>query len=98
MRKALFMVLLLVLGLFIGQKTETQERSGGANASVTGRWVLTSDFYGTTVTFILELKQEGDKLTGNFDGDKLEGTMKEGSVHFLAKDDQNGTEEGTAKV
>jgi len=100
MRMALF-VLLLVPGLLAAGKTEAweaQERAGAANASVTGRWVLTSDFYGTTVTFMLELKQDGDKLTGDFDGDKLEGTIKDGAIHFVAKDDQNGTEECTAKV
>jgi hypothetical protein len=59
---------------------------------------VTSDFYGTPITFSLELKQDGDKLTGNFDGDKLEGTIQDGSIHFLAKDEQNGTEECTAKV
>jgi len=95
------MVLLLVAGLLTARKTEAREaqnRTNSANASITGRWVLTSDFYGTTVTFVLELKQEGDKVTGDFDGDKLEGTIQNGSLHFVAKDDQNGTEEGTAKV
>ena len=90
MRKALFLPL-LVLGL-------AAPIARSQNASVTGRWVISSDFYGTPVTFPLELKQDGDKLTGNFDGDKLEGTIQNGSIHFLAKDDQNGTEECTAKL
>jgi amidase len=90
MRKALFLPL-LVLGL-------AAPHARSQNASVTGRWVISSDFYGTPVTFPLELKQDGDKLTGNFDGDKLEGTIQNGSIHFLAKDDQNGTEECTAKL
>jgi amidase len=90
MRKALFLPL-LVLGL-AAPNVRPQ------NASVTGRWIVSSDFYGTPVTFPLELKQDGDKLTGNFDGDKLEGTIQNGSIHFLAKDDQNGTEECTAKL
>jgi acetamidase/formamidase len=91
MCKALFLPL-LVLGLAAPQNVRSQ------NASVTGRWVISSDFYGTPVTFPLELKQDGDKLTGNFDGDKLEGTIQNGAIHFLAKDDQNGTEECTAKL
>jgi len=90
MRKALFLSL-LVLGL-------AAPNARSQNASVTGRWLVSSDFYGTPVTFPLELKQDGDKLTGNFDGDKLEGTIQNGSIHFLAKDDQNGTEECTAKL
>jgi amidase len=100
MRKSLF-VLLLVPGLLAAHATQplaAQERAGGANTSVAGRWVVTSDFYGTPITFSLELKQGGDKLTGDFDGDKLEGSIQNGSIRFLAKDDQNGTEECTAKV
>jgi amidase len=100
MLRVLF-VLLLAPGILAAQATPTryvQEHVGGANTSVAGRWVVTSDFYGTPLTFLLELKQDGDKLTGNFDGDKLEGTIQGGSIHFLAKDDQNGTEECTAKV
>jgi amidase len=100
MRKAL-LALFLLTGLLAARSAQTQgtqERLRSANNSVAGRWVVTSDFYGTPITFSLELKQDGDKLTGNFDGDKLEGTLQSGSIHFLAKDDQNGTEECTAKV
>ncbi|MGA2095347.1 MAG: acetamidase/formamidase family protein [Candidatus Acidiferrum sp.] len=100
MRKAL-LVLLLAPGLLAAQTTEPghpHERSAAANASITGRWIFTSDFYGTTVTLVMEFKQDGDKLTGDFDGDKLEGTIKDGAIHFLAKDDQGGTEEGTARL
>src|SRR5437667_456498 len=46
----------------------------------------------------MELKQEGEKLSGNFDGDKLEGTLKGSSIYFLAKDEQGGTDEGKATV
>jgi amidase len=100
MRSDLF-VLLLVPGVLAAQTTQprdTQEHERSANTSVAGRWVVTSDFYCTPITFSLELKQDGDKLAGNFDGDKLEGTIQGGSIHFLAKDEQNGTEECTAKV
>jgi amidase len=100
MRKALF-VLLLVPGVLTAQTTQPRDAQvhvRGENTSVAGRWIVTSDFYGTPITFSLELKQDGDKLTGNFDGDKLEGTIQGDSIHFLAKDEQNGTEECTAKV
>jgi amidase len=100
MHKSLF-VLLLLPGFLVARTTQprdAQEHASASNTSVTGRWVVTSDFYGTPITFSLELKQDGDKLTGNFDGDKLEGTIQGGSIHFLAKDEQNGTEECTAKV
>src|SRR5207253_317275 len=71
-----------------------QEPARPANASVSGRWVVNTDFYGTTIYFRMELKQEGEKLSGNFDGDKLEGTLKGNSIYLLAKDEQGGTDEG----
>src|SRR3974390_90041 len=61
--------------------------------AVTGRWFATADFYGTPIHFSMELNQQGGKFTGNFDGDKLEGTLTGNSIHFLAKDERGGTEE-----
>jgi len=79
-----------------------QEAQKAAPASVgplNGRWTVTSDFHGTPIYFKLELEQRGDKLTGNFDGDKLEGTVHGSAVQFLAKDDHGGSEDvkGTLK-
>src|ERR1700730_15561552 len=95
MRKVLFL-LLFVPGVLPAQSG--QEAARTANADVSGRWVVNTDFYGTTIYFRMELKQEGEKLSGNFDGDKLEGTLKSNSIYFLAKDEQGGTDEGKATV
>jgi acetamidase/formamidase len=67
-------------------------------STVTGRWSTKADFYGTPIDFPMELTQQGDKLTGNFDGDKLEGTLTGNALHFLAKDERGGTEELTATL
>jgi acetamidase/formamidase len=76
-----------------------QEATAGIpNTGVSGRWTLRADFYGTPIYFSLELKQEGEKLAGNFDGDKLEGTLTGNSVHFVAKDEQGGAEECQATL
>jgi amidase len=80
-------LLFLVPALLLAQ-------SGG----VTGRWFATADFYGTTINFPMDLSQEGEKITGNFDGDKLEGTLAGNTLHFLAKDDRGGTEELSATL
>src|SRR5215475_2737030 len=64
----------------------------------TGRWIVTADYTGTPIYYWLQLKQDGDKLSGEFAGDKLEGTASGGKIHFLAKDEQGGTEEGDATV
>jgi acetamidase/formamidase len=66
--------------------------------TLTGKWFATADFYGTPINYQMELDQQGEKLTGNFGGDKLEGTVNGNAIHFLAKDDQGGTEELTGTV
>src|SRR5215470_6476427 len=62
-------------------------------ATLSGRWVVSADFYGTDLFFRLDLQQQGDKLTGEFGGDKLEGTVSGSSFHFLAKDENGGSED-----
>lgn len=88
MRK-LLILLVLLNGLVHGQT--------GADA-LSGRWVVTADFYGSPLNFSLELKQQGDKLSGDFDGDKLEGTVSGSAVHFVAKGDRGGTEKCEATI
>jgi amidase len=91
MRKLTLVVCLLAFSL---QNSSAQDAKG----PLTGRWLVTSDFYGTTLYFKLELTQQGDKLTGNFDGDKLEGTITGNTIHFLAKDEHGGSEDTKATV
>ena len=95
MRKVLFL-LMLVPGILAAH--ETQEPARPATGGVSGRWVVNTDFYGSTIYFGMELKQEGEKLSGNFDGDKLEGTLKGNTIYFLARDEQGGTDEGKATL
>ncbi|MGH9774540.1 MAG: acetamidase/formamidase family protein [Candidatus Acidiferrales bacterium] len=100
MRKFL-LLLLLVPGLLLAENFQAkaaQEQARSVNATVSGRWVVDADFYGTPLVFSMELKQEGDKLTGDFGGDKLEGSLSGNSLHFLAKDGQGGSEECQATV
>ena len=91
MRKAMFLML-FVPGILFAKRA--QEAARPASGGVSGRWVVNTDFYGATVYFRMELKQEGEKLSGNFDGDKLEGTLKGNTIYFLAKDEEGGTDEG----
>jgi amidase len=91
MRKLLFL-LLLVPGVLLAQQS-AQEPARPANTGVTGSWMVNTDYFGSTIYYRLELKQEGEKLTGDFGGDKLEGTLKGTTVYFLAKDEDGGTDE-----
>jgi len=98
MRK-LAVVLILLAGVcatYSAYAQEAQKASPGGPLS--GRWTVVSDFHGTPLYFKLELAQQGDKLTGNFDGDKLEGTVSGSSIQFLAKDDHGGTEDAKGTV
>ena len=94
MRK-LSVVMTLLAGLGVGRVARAQEvqKPAAATGPLTGRWTVSSDFHGTPLYFKLELEQRGEKLTGNFDGDKLEGTVNGSAIQFLAKDDRGGTED-----
>jgi len=100
MRKAIFRFL-LAFGIVLANGSpavEAQDAGGSANARVSALWIVVADFYGSPLYFRLELKEQSGKITGNFDGDKLEGTVNGTSIHFVAKDEQGGTEDCTATV
>jgi amidase len=66
--------------------------------ALTGRWVVTADFYGATRYARLDLTQQADKLTGKFNSDPLEGTFTGNNLHALAKDNDGDTNELTATL
>jgi amidase len=74
------------------------QNAASTAAGMTGNWAVKADFWGTPLYFRLELKEDSGKLSGKFGGDALEGSVSGGAVHFLAKDDQGGTEECTANL
>jgi len=93
--------LLLLSGVLLPQSSGAQDPQKPARASddaVIGRWLVNADLYGTVTYFTVELKSEGNKLTGNLNGDKLEGTLSGNAIHFVAKDEQGGTEECQATI
>ncbi|HTC42959.1 MAG TPA: acetamidase/formamidase family protein [Candidatus Acidoferrales bacterium] len=100
MRRTLLSALLCAGMLFTAnaKSQDAQKPAPAAEGPLSGHWIITAEYLGAPVNLSMEFKQDGNKLTGNFDGDKLEGTVAGSSVHFLAKDDQGGSEEGTATV
>src|SRR5215475_11979436 len=100
MRK--FAILLSLVFVFVsGQTAAAQEAGKAAPASggaFAGKWIVSSDFYGTPLYFGMVLEQQGEKLTGKFDGDKLEGSATGKKIHFVAKDENGGTEELDGKL
>ncbi|HEY4978896.1 MAG TPA: acetamidase/formamidase family protein [Candidatus Acidoferrum sp.] len=90
--------LLLVAFFLFLSSAHAQQSSPSTSATPAARWIVELDFFGTPVNSALNLIQDGNKFTGDFDGDKLEGSLTGNSLHFLAKDDQGGSEEATAAL
>jgi acetamidase/formamidase len=100
MHRLFFVAILFTgfLGSSSGQQPAAMKATPRPDSTVSGRWVVAADFLGTPLNLSLELKEEGEKLTGNLDGDKLEGTLNGNALHFLSKDDQGGSAEGTGTL
>lgn len=94
-----FLGLLFCAATLMVTRAEWQEPQKTQTAGpLTGHWVITAEYLGTPANLSMDLNQQGDQLTGDFDGDKLDGTVTGTSLHFLAKDTQGGSEEGTATI
>ena len=66
-------------------------------AAVAGKWVVTLETEAFTATSTLELKQDGEKLTGTYTSQRygpspLTGTIKERALQFSFKMNAEGTE------
>ncbi len=55
--------------------------------SLTGRWIVTEDFFGTPRYLRLQVEQQGAKLNGDLSGDKLEGDVSANTIHFVARNE-----------
>jgi len=71
----------------------------GPATDVSGNWMMSADLFGTTVYLRMELKQDGDKLSGTYTGDKLtKGTVSGGAIHLLAASDGGTTSDVNATI
>jgi len=77
-----------------GRAIQTDHSENG----LTGSWIATGDMYGTTTYFRIELKQEGEKLTGTFAGKKLEGSISGSTLHLLATNADGYTAEANVTL
>src|SRR5882762_3274534 len=66
--------------------------------SIAGKWIVTADIFGAPTYLTMELKQQGDKLSGTFTGDKLEGQVSGSSFHLLATAENGTTSDVNATV
>ena len=82
----------VALGLALGQQV-------GPETDVSGNWILSADLFGTTTYLRMELKQDGDKLSGTYTGDKLtKGTVSGGTIRLLATSDDGTTSDVNATI
>lgn len=72
--RALFTFALLAVPSLVSQTTP----------SLTGRWSITADYFGTQRYFGLNLTQQGDKLSGTLNGSKVDGTVSGALVQMSA--------------
>jgi acetamidase/formamidase len=56
-----------------------------------GHWLVTADLHGTPIYGRLDIEQQGQKITGQFYGDKFEGSLDGSAIHFVAKGNSGGT-------
>ena len=59
----------------------------GAGKSLAGRWLVTADMHGTPVHISMDIAQQGEKISGTYDRQRLQGSIKGASLHFVAQDD-----------
>lgn len=64
----------------------------GTQQDLTGSWLLTADYYGTTRYMALDLEQQGSKLVGRFRTRELEGFVEDKVISFSTKNDRGDKE------
>lgn len=66
------------------------EKHPGATEPLTGHWVVATDLYGTSLYKAMDLTQQHEKISGTYAGQKVQGSFKNGSLHFVAEDETGG--------
>lgn len=72
--------------------------SGVALAQASEQWVLITDLWGNPAYRTLTLKQDGDALTGDIDGDKMTGRRNGSAISFTDTDADNATYSFAGKI
>jgi amidase len=91
LRRFAFATLLVVSALSFAAQTSQPDEA--RLSSLTGHWTATVDYLGSRLYSGFDLEQQGEKLTGKLNGDPLEGSVEGSGFHFVAKDNDGGTEQ-----
>ncbi len=83
-------IIAFLLGLALAPGVIAQD-----SEAINGEWLITRDVYGNPLYQRMTLTVQDGKVSGFFDGDKLEGTLQGSALHFIARDEDNDTSEFT---
>jgi acetamidase/formamidase len=83
-----------IIALFIGLALAPGVIAQSAG-SISGEWLITRDAYGSPLYQRMTLTVQEGKVSGLFDGDKLDGTLSGNALHFISRDEDNDTSEFT---
>jgi len=67
------------------------DKIADAAEPLSAHWLVTADLHGTPIYGRLDIEQQGQEITGQFFGDKFEGSLDGSAMHFVAKDNSGGT-------
>ena len=85
--------IVVFLGAMLGLQAPAQK---SAPTTVTGKWNVTLEMQAGTASPTLDLTQQGEKLTGVYEGRygkfPLSGTVKAGKIDFTFKMNAEGTD------
>ena len=71
--------------------TQADQRAN-APESLTGRWVVTTDLYGTPIYVSMDIEQRQGKIVGTYGDEKLEGSINGNLFHFISRGKSGSTE------
>jgi acetamidase/formamidase len=60
-------------------------KAADTGVTLSGRWLVTADLYATPIYGRLDIEQQGQKITGQFYGDKFEGSLDGSAIHFPSR-------------
>ena len=83
-----------IIALFVGLALVPGVTAQNPEA-INGEWLITRDAYGNPLYQRMTLTVQEGKVSGLFDGDKLEGTLNGNALHFISRDEDNDTSEFT---
>jgi hypothetical protein len=89
-------IVVTALGLAAAAWTAAAAQTPAKPANVAGKWTITLQTESFTATPALELKQDGEKITGTYTGRygafPLEGKVKGNAIEFTFKMNAEGTD------